>query len=190
MSSPVLHLLAGPNGSGKTTFVERVLAPNLVLPFINAAAIAARRWPGSESEHAYEASREAAEQRARLLAVGASFITETVFSHPSKVDLVEQAAALEYLVTLHVIMVPEEVAVRRVDYRTAHGGHAVREAKIRGRYARLWTHVAAARLIADRARFYDNSRAANPFRLAAILEHGVAVGEAQWPTWTPPELLR
>lgn len=43
---PILHLLAGPNGSGKTTYVERVL--DLGLPFINADAIAARLWPGKK----------------------------------------------------------------------------------------------------------------------------------------------
>lgn len=190
MSAPVLHLLAGPNGAGKTTFVERVLVPATGLPFINADAIAARRWPGAESEHGYEAAAEAGEQRRRLLAAGASFITETVFSHPSKVELVEQAAARGYLVALHVIMVPEEATVRRVGYRASHGGHSVPEEKIRSRYSRLWSHVAAARRVADRARFYDNSRAANPFRLVAVYEHGIEVGESQWPKWTPPALLQ
>ncbi|MDQ4501351.1 AAA family ATPase [Sinomonas sp. ASV322] len=188
MNSPVLHLLAGPNGAGKTTFVERVLGPSTGLPFINADAIAAQRWPGTELEHAYEAARAADEQRNRLLAAGASFITETVFSHPSKVELVEQAAALRYLVTLHVILIPEETTVRRVEYRASHGGHGVPEDKIRGRYSRLWSHIATARLVADRARFYDNSRAASPFRLVAVYEHGIEAGYSHWPKWTPPAL--
>ncbi len=126
---------------------------------------------------------------AGLLAAGASFITETVFSHPSKVHLVERAVTAGYLVTLHVILVPEEVTVRRVEYRAAHGGHDVPEAKIRGRYARLGSHIAAARLVADRVRFYDNSLAAHPFRLVAVYEHGIEVGESAWPRWTPPQLL-
>ncbi|MEA5454724.1 zeta toxin family protein [Sinomonas sp. JGH33] len=189
MSSPVLHVLAGPNGAGKTTFVERVLGPSTGLPFINADAIAAHKWPGAEVEHSYEAARAADDQRNTLLAAGASFITETVFSHPSKVELVERAAAHGYLVTLHVIMIPEETTVRRVDYRASHGGHSVPESKIRGRYSRLWSHVAAARLVADRSRFYDNSKAASPFRLVAVYEHGVEAGESQWPPWTPPALL-
>jgi len=189
VNSPVLHVLVGPNGSGKTTFVERVLRPATGLPFVNAGAIAGQRWPGAEMEHAYEAATLAEEQRVRLLAAGASFIAETLFSHPSKVDLVERAVAAGYLVTLHVILVPEEVTVRRVEYRAAHGGHEVPEAKIRGRYARLWSPVAAARLIADRVRFYDNSAAAHPFRLVAVFEHGVEVGEPTWSKWTPQVLL-
>ena len=189
MNSPVLHLLAGPDGAGKTTFVERVLRPVTGLPFINSDATAGQRWPSAETDHAYQAAALAEEQRGRLMAARASFITETVFSHPSKVDLVERAVAAGYLVTLHVILVPEEVTVRRVEYRAAHGGHDVPEAKIRGRYARLWSQIAAARLVADRVRFYDNSVAARPFRLVGVYEHGVEVGESTWLTWTPPVLL-
>lgn len=36
MADPVLHLLAGPNDSGKATLWERVLAPTLHLEFVNA----------------------------------------------------------------------------------------------------------------------------------------------------------
>ena len=60
MSTPVLHLLAGPNGSGKTTFYEQVVAPATHLPFVNADHIAADRWPGEELQHGHEASRHAA----------------------------------------------------------------------------------------------------------------------------------
>ena len=189
MNAPVLHLLAGPNGAGKTTFVERVLRPATGLPFLDADAIAALRWPGAETAHAHEAAAIAEAQRGRLLAAGASFISETVSSHPSKADLVERAVAAGYLVTVHVILVPEEVTVRRVAYRAAHGGRDVPEVQIRGRYARLRSHIAAARLVADRVRFYDNTVAARPFRLVAVYEHGIEVGRSTWPTWTPPELL-
>jgi predicted ABC-type ATPase len=48
-----------------------------------------------QAEHAYDASRAAAEERLRLMAERPSFITETVFSHPSKVDLLAQVSALE-----------------------------------------------------------------------------------------------
>ena len=80
---PVLHLIAGPNGAGKTTLATRVIAPVTHLPFINADVIAAQRWPDAQAEHAYDASQVAAEQRRELIGARASFITETVFSHPS-----------------------------------------------------------------------------------------------------------
>ena len=190
MSTPVLHVLAGPNGSGKSTFVARVLQPVTHLPFVNADEIAAERWPGEELEHAYQASRAAAELRRRMLARGESFITETVFSHHSKVALVTQAVALGYLVNLHVMLVPADLAVARVAERVRRGGHQVPEQKIRERYARLLKLIVDARTLADRSTFYDNSRAKDPFRIVATFERGRLVGEADWPAWTPTVLTR
>lgn len=188
--TPTLHLLAGPNGAGKTTFVERVLQPVTHLPFVNADVIAAERWPGEELEHAYQASRAAADQRRQLLARGESFITETVFSHHSKVALVQQAVLLGYLVHLHVVLVPADLSVQRVAERVRRGGHQVPEDKIRERYARLLKLVVEAREAADRAVFYDNSRAKKPFRVVANYERGRLVGASDWPAWTPTVLTR
>lgn len=188
MSTPVLHLLAGPNGAGKTTFVERILAPVTGLPFINADVIAAQTWPGAEAEHAYEASRAAARRRQELLHERVSFISETVFSHPSKVELVRQATACGYLVRLHVVLVPVELSVARVAERVVRGGHDVPETKIRERHARLWTCVAQAREDADRTVFYDNSVAAQPFREVARYVEGRPMGTPGWPRWAPDEL--
>jgi predicted ABC-type ATPase len=190
VSAPVLHLLAGPNGAGKSTFVARVLQPVTHLPFVNADEIAAERWPGEELAHAYQASRAAADERRRLLARGESFITETVFSHHSKVALVTQAVSLGYLVNLHVILVPADLAVQRVAERVRRGGHEVPEDKIRERYARLLKLVVDARALADRSTFYDNSTAKHPFRVVATYERGRLVGTANWPAWTPTVLTR
>jgi predicted ABC-type ATPase len=188
VSTPVLHVLAGPNGSGKSTFVRAVLEPVTRLPFVNADEIAADRWPGDESAHAYEASAAAAEARADLLRQRRSFITETVFSHPSKVDLVRQGVGAGYLVTLHVVVVPLAVTLHRVAYRVAGGGHAVPPAKIRDRYDRLWPLVVQARDIADATVFYDNSRADRPFTVIASYDRGRLTRPPTWPRWTPPAL--
>lgn len=185
---PVLHLLAGPNGSGKSTYVTRLLQPVTHLPFVNADDIAAERWPQAQAERAYDASRAAAGERAELLAAGSSFITETVFSHPSKLGLVNEALARGYLVHLHVILVPVQVSVNRVAERVRHGGHDVPEQKIRDRYARLWDLVVQACALADRAEFFDNSSARHPFRRVAAYEHGLLLGDADWPAWAPAVL--
>ncbi|MBI2709792.1 MAG: hypothetical protein HYX34_08860 [Actinobacteria bacterium] len=56
----------------------------------------------------------AAERRDELLAARTSLVTETVFSYESKIDLVKATAEAGYLVTLHVVLVPEDPAVGRV----------------------------------------------------------------------------
>jgi predicted ABC-type ATPase len=185
---PILHLIAGPNGAGKTTLATRVIAPATRLPFVNADVIAALRWPAAQSEHAYEASRLAAEQRRGLIVDRTSFIAETVFSHPSELDLIRDAQASGYQVHLHIVVVPEDLSVARVSDRVRRGGHTVPEKKVRERYQRLWTLVVHARNLAERTHVYDNSRAATPLRLIASYERGQLVGSADWSAWIPVEL--
>ncbi len=187
MPDPVLHLLAGPNGSGKTTLFNEVIQPETGLEWVNADVIAAGLDAGDPNA-AYEASRVAADRRSELIAQRRSFATETVFSHPSKVELVREAAEHGYLVTLHVVLVPEALAVARVENRVEHGGHDVPEDKIRERYQRLWAHIAEAIELAHESYVYDNTTAANPYRLVGRFERGRIVGGADWPTWTPAEL--
>lgn len=190
MADPVLHVLAGPDGAGKTTFAERVLSPVTHLRFINADLIAVDRWPDAVGQHGYAAAKLAAAEREELMGQRVSFMTETVFSHPSKVELLRQAKRAGYRVTLHIVLIPAELAVARMGSRVQHGGHAVPEDKILERYVRLWAHVAEAIEVADNALVYDNSRAASPFRLVATYVDERQAGSVNWPTWSPAELRR
>ena len=187
MADPVLHLLSGPNGAGKSTLWKLVLDPVLHLEFVSADGIAQQHWPAEAESRSYEAARLATARRHELLAGRASFATETVFSHESKVDLVSAAVGAGYLVTLHVVGIPEGLAVARVADRVANGGHTVPAAKVRERYRRLWRHVAAAILIADQAVVYDNTMAREPFRPVAGFERGMLTWSS-WPAWAPREL--
>lgn len=183
-----LDLVVGSNGAGKSTFIEFTLAPLLPgSPVVNADEIARHRWPGATAEHAYEAARIAADTRAALIELGQSFIAETVFSHPSKLDLLDTAHAAGYTVVLHVVLIPEELAVERVRHRVQAGGHQVPEDKIRQRYRRLWDLVAVAATRAEATSFYDNSARRGP-RIVARLNAGFDVGAPSWPVWTPAAL--
>ncbi|MCW4466329.1 zeta toxin family protein [Glutamicibacter sp. MNS18] len=184
----VLHVLAGPHGSGKTTFVERILQPATHLPFVNADSMAATIWPGEEEAHGHEASKLAVRKREQPLNTRSSFITETVFSHPSKVDLVSRASLLRYQITLHVILVPLDQALVRITERVPLGGRSVPPEEIAGRYERLWRYVAQARRFADETHIYDNSLARHPFRLVAEYRHGVLMRETRWPQWAPDDI--
>lgn len=187
MGTPVLHLLAGPNGAGKTTLVEAVLGPATHLESVNADAIAAQRWPGDELAHAYDASAAAAARRAELMERRESFVTETVFSHRSKVELLADAYRLGYRTTLHIVAVPVELAVARVPIRHRLGGHDVPEHKIRERYERLWGLVADAVEVVDEAFLYDNS-GLPAHRLVAEWVDGKLIGSPPWPVWLPAEI--
>jgi predicted ABC-type ATPase len=183
-----LDLVIGSNGAGKSTFVEFTLAPLLPASvFVNADEIAKQRWPADPAAHSYEAARVAAETRSRLIELGRTFIAETVFSHPSKLDLIHAAHAAEYIVVLHVLLVPEDLAVQRVRHRVAAGGHDVPETKIRQRYQRLWALAAAAIGQCDSTTVYDNSRLKGP-AIVAQMSVGQSIGGPTWPSWTPEVL--
>ena len=182
---PVLHLLAGPNASGKTTFYERLLYPVTRLPFINADLIAKREWPGDEEAHGHDASALAEQARNAAMDARTSFIAETVFSHASKLELIERAKAAGYGVTLHVFIVPEELSVVRARLRSGQGGHSVPEDVLRARYQRLWALIEKAIPLVDEAVVYDNSSARKPFRVVAQYQDGGLLGAAEWPGWSP-----
>lgn len=183
-----LDLVVGSNGAGKSTFVALTLGPMFPgCPFVNADEIAKQRWPIDPVAHSYDAAQIAADTRARLIRSGRSFIAETVFSHPSKLELIGDAHTHGYTVALHVLLISEALAVERVRYRVRAGGHHVPEEKIRQRYRRLWGLVAKATVRCDLATVYDNSSIEGP-RVVAQFSDGNLVGAASWPQWTPEAL--
>ena len=181
-----LDLVVGPNGAGKSTFVAENLIG--VLPpgthVVNADEIAKARWPGDELERSVEAARVAEATRERLLGLGVPFIAETVFSHASKLGLVDRAVAAGYYVKMHVLAVPPALAVERVRYRVVAGGHDVPKDRIIQRWHRLWPLVAEAVRRADSADVWDNTRRDPPDRIAQFVG-GLAVSRPRWPAWIP-----
>jgi predicted ABC-type ATPase len=182
---PLLHLVIGPHGAGKTTFFERVLSPITHLPCINAEVLARQRWPGEEEAHGREAAALAQSARRQALAQGLSFVGETVFSHPSTLTLLRDARDLGYLVQLHIILVPEALSVARVALCAAQGDHRAPEHKVRERHQRLWPLVTPALALVPSARVYDNSSARHPFRVVATYEQGRMIGPEDLPAWSP-----
>jgi predicted ABC-type ATPase len=163
-AEPVLHLIVGVNGAGKTTFYYRQLKPYLErglpeLPFVNADEIQRTRGLTSDPRDAYQAARFAAERRAELLQQRRSFVAETVFSHPSKVELIKEAQKRGFRVFLyHLHVRTPELAVKRVESRVLQGGHDVPPHKIAERFPRTLKHVRQAVPLVDRCYVYDNSR--------------------------------
>jgi predicted ABC-type ATPase len=119
------------------------------------------------------------------MAERASLVTETVFSHPSKLALVREAKTLGYRVAVyHVGLATPEHAVARVAFRERRGGHPVPEANIRARYERNAPLIREAVLLADRAFVFDNSRlGVPPRRLLTFVAGQVTDAAADIPTW-------
>ncbi len=140
---------------------------------MNADLIARAKWPQSYARHAYEAGRLAAQTRQRLIAARKSFVAETVFSHPSKLELINQARAADYVIWMTFVCVSSpELSVARVGQRIREGGHPVPPEKIRSRYENLRANVLVSVELVDRLTMVDNSEKGRALRDALLIERG------------------
>ena len=178
----LLWVLIGPNGAGKSTYYDTRVAPRLLAEFVNADRIQAEELPDSGVRGSYAAAQRAQARRDTLFAEGRSFVTETVGSHPSKLELVRKAQALDYEVWVTFIYLEsEDLSVARVRRRVRHGGHPVPDDKIRARYVRMAPIGVAAVLAADRGFVVDNSDSERPLRQVMVFDRGR-------PTWRCSDL--
>jgi len=161
-TKPVFYLLAGPNGAGKSTLYQAlVLASTLpaTAEFVNADlyATAHLRHVAQPQARSKQAQRWADSRRAELLQAGQSFVSETVFSHDSKLALIEQAQAYGFFVMLLVVALDQpRRLLARVAQRVAEGGHDVPADRILARYPRTLALLAHAVRLADAAILYDS----------------------------------
>lgn len=179
-----LWLLAGGNGVGKSTFYKTRLEP-LGLPFINADILAKQLYPQQPEQHSYEAARIAETMRTELLQQGRTFCFETVFSHPSKIDFVAQAKAMDYeivLVFIHLESVQLNQA--RVSQRVSEGGHDVPEDKVKNRIPRTLKNIKKVIPLCDTCYFLDNSLLDNPFQQIVEMDNGQVFVKVEFlPEW-------
>jgi predicted ABC-type ATPase len=158
VEAPVILMFAGPNGSGKSTVTEIVRRQNF-LPdnYVNADEIA-KTLVGDPVAIAIQAMQIAQTQRQQLMSQRKSFAFETVMSHPSKLELLEQAKTLGYQIVLVFVATNNpQINVRRVALRVRQGGHDVPTDKIISRYYRSLDLLARAVEIADISYVFDNS---------------------------------
>ena len=165
--SPRLYMLAGGNGAGKSTFFRNRLEP-AGTAFVSADRIAVELDPARPAAASLEAARIAMARVARLIEERRSFAYESVFSHPSKVELLAAARRANYEIVLVYIHLEDDALNRaRVAQRVLQGGHAVSDERIVSRLPRTLANVTSAVVLADHVLLLDNSSAANPFELVA-----------------------
>ena len=94
---PVLIVIAGPNGSGKTTITSKILKHEWLenALYVNPDQVAQDRFGDWNSPEAVlRAARYCEEQREECLRQGQSLIFETVLSTDSKVDFIREDGIL------------------------------------------------------------------------------------------------
>ena len=95
--------------------------------------------------------------RTSKLLIGESFVSETVFSHASKLALIEEAVAYGYIVALYVVALddPQRLLVR-VQRRVGEGGHDVPQDRVLARYPRTLDNLRTAVRLATVAYLYES----------------------------------
>jgi len=177
-AAPILHILAGSNGAGKSSLYDSTVSRMTDAVFVNADRLIAEAIGAhaTTEAHAKRGQALADAERVRLMAARLSLVTESTFSHGSKVELVREALALGYRVLIyHVGLESADLAVARVQERASNGGHPVPEDRIRGRYARNRGFIRDAMLLATGGFVFDNSVLGDPPRRVVTFVGGEAI---------------
>ena len=173
---PTLHILAGPNGAGKSTLYQTRVRQVTSAELVNADLLvrdSLGRHP-VRREEAELGQRLANERRAALMEARSDLVTESTFSHPSKLELIEDAKRLGYeVVAYHVSLRSPELSIQRVQFRVSEGGHPVPEQNIRARYDRNQPLIRQAILMSKRGFVFDNSVAGRTPRLLIAFKDGI-----------------
>lgn len=182
---PLAVILAGHNGSGKSTFWYKRLSSSLQMPLVNADRMMLSILPEPEKDATslpswavnlrdknddWMAVAQKGVQAfvAQAMIRKVPFAMETVFSHwkdlgngkyESKIDLIQEMQEAGYFVLLIFVGLSNvSLSMARVSTRTAFGGHNVNQEKLSERFPRTQKAIRAAASIADATIMTDNSR--------------------------------
>jgi predicted ABC-type ATPase len=181
---PLAIVLAGHNGSGKSTMWYDHLVDDIKIPLINADRMMLsilpepgrdgrlRSWAQKlrDTDEMWMAVAQKGVQSfvAQAMAKKVPFAMETVFSHweprddgtfASKIDLIQNLQREGYFVLLLFVgLTNSALSVGRVLTRKAQGGHDVAYRKLQERFPRTQLAIRHALPVADAVLLMDNSR--------------------------------
>jgi predicted ABC-type ATPase len=161
MKKPVLIVIAGPNGSGKTSTTRLVIKHEWAeqCVYINPDEIAQTKFGDWNDPNAVRKSVEYCEEwREQLLKDHKDFIFETVLSSEGKVDFLRRAKEEGYFIRMFFICTQNPtINAARIAKRVMEGGHDVPIQKIISRYEKAILNAQRVAQFADRVYVYDNS---------------------------------
>ena len=174
---PELIVIAGPNGSGKTSVTTKFLhhewADGTV--YINPDQVANEKFGDWNSQDAVlKAANYCEEWREQCLKDKVSFVFETVFSAEDKIDFLIRAKEAGFFMRLFFISTEHpSINAARIAKRVMEGGHDVPIPKIISRYTKSIENCETVARLVDRLYVYDNSVNDQDARLLFRLTNGL-----------------
>lgn len=161
-SKPTLIVIAGPNGSGKTSITSQILKHEWIqnCMYINPDNIAQEElgdW--NNDEIVLKAAQIATQRREDCIEKNESLIFETVLSAFDKIDFLKKAKNKGYFIRLFFVSTNHpSINASRIAHRVLEGGHDVAITKIISRYTKSISNCCIASTFVDRLYIYDNSK--------------------------------
>jgi predicted ABC-type ATPase len=157
---PTCFIIAGPNGSGKTTFALRYL-PQIAgcRNFVNADLIAYGLSPFDSLSAQYEAGRLFLREVHANIEKRADFAFETTLAGRSQISLLKKLRQDGWRIVLFFLWLPDAAfSKRRVRERVKQGGHDIPDDAIYRRYPRIMYNLIRIYIpLCDKTICYDNS---------------------------------
>jgi predicted ABC-type ATPase len=158
--TPQVYIIAGPNGSGKTTFFEKFLPQYAdCLHFVNADLIASGLSPFSPEMAAIKAGKIMLDEIHTYAEGKKDFAFETTLSGKTHVRLLKDLRVKGYTINLYFLWLRDvDLALKRVKERVRAGGHDVKPDVVRRRFGRgIKNFFLTYRSLSDSWILFDNS---------------------------------
>ncbi len=173
---PELIVIAGPNGSGKTTVTQQFLHHEWSegIIYINPDQVAKDVFGDWNSkETVLKAAKYCEDWRERCLTEKTSFVFETVFSAEDKINFLYRAKEAGFFIRVFFISTSHpSINAARIANRVIEGGHDVPIPKIISRYYKSILNCEIIAPLVDRLYVYDNSIEGEPAKPLFRLSEG------------------
>ena len=164
MNRPVIYVLAGVNGAGKSSIGGHLLT-RAGLGWFNPDQFA-REWRAASGCSVTEANAIAWQEGMRRLAAacerGQSYAFETTLGGRSVPARLIDAARTHDVLVWYCGLASPELHLARIRARVVAGGHDIPEAKVRERWAASVSNLIALLPHLSQARLFDNSATVAP----------------------------